>query len=613
MALNVENRGHKLGQPPSKDWEASVEAAGSVYGALSKPLHVTLDMLSLAPPADLAHSALYALEGKPGMSALYAGFSVPFIGDWGQAGNLINKYGWRIPSQAVKNKVSAFRNKFSWDPARKLGLRGVDEATYHKNSLNLLREDMLSDKSYNLFKNNLKLGASIERESLKEFALKNPESFINLVRQGFKFRTNTDFGLGKTYFSHPISDKFTRPQFKGITYQKRFTEIFYKDKFGKKISAKEFNKLFWDLDGKYGVGKNLQKFAKPIKSNNYIPTRWKNTDVVDELLDIVDDMVGNTTSRTAYNDVVNTTIKHLEESMYIGNKPYKLKGPEMFQGVENVPFNKVRYGAEGMNILKKANARGLAYQPSIGDALQTNMGRLRTSDWYYMGDEKYVDMLDLFPNLSKVNKGSIELGTYWKKNPTLLLHEAKHALQFQIQRRLAPGNSHFFGLMRKSQGKSYQRRGDIWQYVPQHVYDELAESVLRYDNSPLGIAQEAIISSNPILDNFYKDRFKKMYTQDYVRDHVAHLKSLGKPLTAESFKSPWFTRPVEIGAMLQEYRTLPKELIKNRFRDGWGIGSQIPPLKNWKEMDQSIWGIAGAPIAAGLGYQEFSKEKFNEK
>lgn len=81
------------------------------------------------------------------------------------------------------------------------------------------------------------------------------------------------------------------------------------------------------------MGKNLQRFAKPIKSNNYIPTRWKNTDVVDELLDIVDDMVGNTTSRTAYNDVVNTTIKHLEESIYIGkNKPSRLKftSPETF-------------------------------------------------------------------------------------------------------------------------------------------------------------------------------------------------------------------------------------------------------------------------------------------
>lgn len=106
----VADRGHKLGQPASSTWEESVESAGSVYGALSKPLHVGLDMLSYLPPADLAHSALYAAEGSPGMAALYAGFAIPGLGDYGQAGHLIHKYATapiRVPMGKLWTNVKA--------------------------------------------------------------------------------------------------------------------------------------------------------------------------------------------------------------------------------------------------------------------------------------------------------------------------------------------------------------------------------------------------------------------------------------------------------------------------------------------------------------------------
>tara|TARA_R100000808_G_scaffold15538_1_gene35818 strand:- start:615 stop:2174 length:1560 start_codon:yes stop_codon:yes gene_type:complete len=136
----VVDRGHKLGQPASPTWEESVETAGSVYNALSKPLHVGLDMLSYFPPADLAHSALYAAEGSPGMAALYAGFSIPGLGDYGQAGHLIHKYATapiRVPMGRLWTNV---KMPVGYELPRIADLKG-DTGSYFKGIKTALWDD----------------------------------------------------------------------------------------------------------------------------------------------------------------------------------------------------------------------------------------------------------------------------------------------------------------------------------------------------------------------------------------------------------------------------------------------------------------------------------------
>tara|TARA_R100001463_G_scaffold85170_1_gene140091 strand:+ start:8161 stop:9354 length:1194 start_codon:yes stop_codon:yes gene_type:complete len=100
------SRGYRLSQGPSSTWEESVKEKGSVYGALSNPLHVGLDMLGFLPPADFLHSALYAAEGNPKMAGLHAAFGIPFIGDIGQYGKKIHDLATLPVKRLITNTIN---------------------------------------------------------------------------------------------------------------------------------------------------------------------------------------------------------------------------------------------------------------------------------------------------------------------------------------------------------------------------------------------------------------------------------------------------------------------------------------------------------------------------